>query len=45
MGSVNVDHEDVLAVCGILAKEKGPDDDDKETKHRCLRFLFHLGCL
>ena len=24
MGSVNVDHEDVLAVCGILAKQKGP---------------------
>ena len=44
MRSVNVDHEDVLAVCGILAKEKGLDDDEK-TKHRCLRFLFHLGCL
>ena len=29
----------------ILAKEKGLDDDEEETKHRCLRFLFHLGCL
>ena len=32
-------------ICGILAKEKGPDDYEEETKHRCLRFLFHLGCL
>ena len=42
MGSVNVDHEDVLSG---LAKEKGQDDEEEETKHRCLRFLFHLGCL
>ena len=28
-----------------MAKEKGPDDEEEDTKHRCLRFLFHLGCL
>ena len=38
-------NEDVLAVCGTFSMEKSPDDDDEETKHRCLRFLFHLGCL
>ena len=28
-----------------FCKAEGPDDDEEETKHRCLRFLFHLGCL
>ena len=26
-------------------RRKDSDDEEEKTKHRCLRFLFHLGCL